>query len=100
MPANCSAGGGGWLVVSESYWPFWRARVDGRPARLVPANHATMAVPLGPGAHRVELSLDRRASYSGFGLSGLALLACAWLAATGRTRPRPALRTAPDLPGR
>jgi hypothetical protein len=81
-------GGGGWLVVSASYWPFWNASVDGEPARLVPADHAMMAVPLGPGAHRVELSLDRTATYAGFGLSLLGLLACAWLAATGRATPR------------
>jgi hypothetical protein len=88
LRVDVPAGGGGWLVVSESYWPFWRASVDGEPARLAPANHALMAVPLGPGAHRVELSLDRRAVYAGFGLSLLGLLACAWLAATGRARPR------------
>lgn len=92
--------GGGWLVVSESYWPFWRVEVDGEPAPIAPANHALMAVPLGPGAHRVELSLDRRATYAGFGLSLLGLLVCAWLAATGRARPRRAAAAPrPPRPG-
>jgi hypothetical protein len=104
LRVDVPAGRGGWLVVSESYWPFWRATVDGERARLVPADHALMAVPLGPGAHRVELSLDRRAVYAGFGLSALGLLVCAWLAATGRARrrragaaprpPRPGARSA------
>ena len=104
LRVDVPAGRGGWLVVSESYWPFWRATVDGERAKLVPADHALMAVPLGPGAHRVELSLDRRAVYAGFALSLLGLLACAWLAASGRARrpraaaaprpPRPAARSA------
>ena len=100
LRVDVPAGRGGWLVVSESYWPFWRATVDGRRARLVPANHALMAVPLGPGTHRVELSLDRRAAYAGFGLSLLGLLACGWLAATGRARrPRAGAAPLPPRPG-
>jgi hypothetical protein len=75
---------GGWLVVGDTWWPFWRARVDGRSARLVPADHVAMGVAVGPGAREVELWMDRRATYVGFALSLLAWLGLAWLARRDR----------------
>jgi hypothetical protein len=75
---------GGWLVVGDTWWPFWRARVDGRSARLVPADQVAMGVAVGPGAREVELWMDRRATYAGFLLSLLAWLGLAWLARRDR----------------
>jgi hypothetical protein len=49
------APGGGWLVVSENWFPGWRARVDGRPAAVVRADYTLLAVRLDPGARAVEL---------------------------------------------
>src|SRR5438093_1159635 len=43
------------LVVSANHAPGWRARVDGRPAPVLRADYALMAVPVAPGAHEVEL---------------------------------------------
>jgi hypothetical protein len=83
------AGARGWLVVGQGHWAFWRARVDGRDAPLVPADHALMAVPLAAGARQVEVFLDRRVAYAGFGLSALGLLGVAALA-WPRRRERPA----------
>jgi hypothetical protein len=74
---------GGWVVVSETWWPFWRARVDGRDAELVPADHVAMGVAVAPGARELVLELDRRGIYAGFAVSLLAWLTIAWLA-----RPR------------
>jgi hypothetical protein len=47
------------LFVSESHHPWWEARVDGGPARVYRAQLAFMAVPVGPGRHRVEMRLRR-----------------------------------------
>jgi hypothetical protein len=43
------------IHVTEAHHPWWRARVDGRPAPLVRAQRSFMAVPIGPGRHRIDL---------------------------------------------
>ncbi|MEO6525546.1 MAG: hypothetical protein ABIP93_02865 [Gemmatimonadaceae bacterium] len=43
------------LVVSENYYPGWRATVDGTPAPVGRADFAIMGVGLRTGARRVEL---------------------------------------------
>jgi hypothetical protein len=45
----------GYLVMSEVYYPGWKAEVDGHPADLQRANYAFRAVLLRPGAHQVRL---------------------------------------------
>ena len=44
------------LIVSENWYPGWRATVDGRAATVARANYAFMGIPLTAGARRVELS--------------------------------------------
>jgi hypothetical protein len=45
-----------YLSIAESYYPGWRAWVDGRPAPIIRANYFCSAVPLAqPGPHRIEL---------------------------------------------
>lgn len=44
------------LVVSENWYPGWRAVVDGRPATVARADYTLMGIPLSAGARRVELS--------------------------------------------
>ena len=43
------------LVVSENYYPNWRAFVDGEEVPVLRANYVWKAVYLPPGEHRVEL---------------------------------------------
>ena len=43
------------LVVSENYYPNWRACVDGEEVPVLRANYVWKAVYLPPGEHRVEL---------------------------------------------
>ncbi|MHB8834637.1 MAG: YfhO family protein [Candidatus Methylomirabilia bacterium] len=67
----------GWLVVSNTFHPGWRAVVDGRPAGVQRANGNFCAVPLEAGKHRVELSfvsISRRWGLA-FTLAGLACAA-------------------------
>ncbi|HUW96596.1 MAG TPA: YfhO family protein [Anaerolineae bacterium] len=44
----------GMLVLSEVYYPGWRARVDGREVRIHRVDHALRGVRLERGSHRVE----------------------------------------------
>ena len=49
------------IFVSEGYHPWWRATVDGASAPVLRAQLALLAVPVGPGAHRIGLELERPA---------------------------------------
>jgi hypothetical protein len=42
------------LVLSDSYFPGWKAWVDGRPAKIYPANYLFRGVFLSSGEHTVE----------------------------------------------
>ena len=48
-------GGGGYLVVADSFVPGWTAAEDGRPVPILRADWAFRAVPLSPGTHEVVL---------------------------------------------
>ncbi len=53
-----SAVSNSWLVVSDVFYPGWKAWVDGKPAKIYQANHAFRAVPLVPGLHEVRMVYD------------------------------------------
>jgi hypothetical protein len=53
-----AASGPGYLFVSDSWYPGWRAEVDGQPAPVLRANIAFRAVPLRGGEHRVVLRYE------------------------------------------
>jgi len=44
------------VVAAESWYPHWRAAVDGRPADLLAAEGAFLAVNVGAGRHDVKLT--------------------------------------------
>ena len=43
------------LVISENYFPAWRATVDGEPAPVVRADYTFRAVPVPAGTHEIRL---------------------------------------------
>ena len=45
----------GFVVISEEAWKGWRAYVDGRPAKIVRANHAFLGVFVPAGKHAIQL---------------------------------------------
>lgn len=88
---DASASAPGYLVVSEVYYPGWRAQVDGSPAHIVRANYAFRAVYLSPGKHEVRFYFQPQAWRIGVALSVLCwttLVAAALWSARARWRSR------------
>jgi uncharacterized membrane protein YfhO len=73
-----------WLVLTDTWYPGWTARVDGREARLWRANHAFRAVRLSAGEHLVEFHYEPAWLALGLAMSGAGLAGVALLLATGR----------------
>ncbi len=64
-----------WLLLSDTYYPGWRARVNGKAVPLVRANHAFRAVPVPPGVSEVEMGYSPRLIAVVLPFVGAALLA-------------------------
>ncbi len=79
------------LLVSAAYHPWWRARVDGRPAPVVRAGPAMLGLPLASGRHEVELRFAPPLPFGVLALASLAggLLALVVLRRRTGARPRP-----------
>jgi hypothetical protein len=79
---------GGYLVLTDAWFPGWTAKVDGREMRVERADHAFRAVKLGPGRHDVEFRYAPMSVRLGLALSALAAVvtgALAWPATATRT---------------
>jgi hypothetical protein len=64
----------GFLVLLDSFYPGWRAYVDGRETPILRANYAFRAVEIPEGEHRVEFVYEPMAAKAGIAVSSLALL--------------------------
>ncbi len=69
----------GFVVLSEIYYPHWKAKVDGQEAPLYRANYALRAIPVEAGTHTIECYYQSPAFIRGLGVSlgSLAVLAAA-----------------------
>ena len=67
----------GFLVLADTYYPGWHATVDGRPQKISRANYTFMALPVGPGEHRVMLRYQPVSFMVGAIISSLSLLVIA-----------------------
>ena len=83
---EADAPSGGWLVISQTDYPAWRAYVDGAPVKLWRANYAFQAVEVPAGRHRVQLVYEDRLLLIGAALSGSGFLICGWLWRLARRR--------------
>jgi hypothetical protein len=59
----------GWLVLSEIYYPGWKAYVDGYETEIQPANYILRSVKLDSGKHKVVISYDPRSVNTGILIS-------------------------------
>jgi hypothetical protein len=79
---------GGYLLLADTYYPGWHARVDGVDTAIFRANIASRAVWLPPGAKNVEFTYNAVSFYRGvrWAVLGASLL-LAWVCVLGRCLP-------------
>jgi hypothetical protein len=63
----------GWLVLTDTYYPGWKVRVEGQMGRILPADYIFRAVSLEPGSHVVEFIYRPISFLLGVAISVLAL---------------------------
>jgi hypothetical protein len=73
VEVHVSAGLPGLLVLTDSYFPGWRATVNGRPAPVLPADVAFRGVLLGSGDSQVVFSYHSPGGNLGWAIPLLAL---------------------------
>ena len=72
------------IVVSDTYFPGWRAYVDGAPARIYQVNGAMRGILSPAGIHSVTMRYRPIAVYAGAALTFLGILGAALLARSKR----------------
>jgi hypothetical protein len=84
---DCAARAGGMLVLSDSYYPGWVARVDGAPAPIHRVNRIFRGVVVPAGVHRVEFRYEPLSFKLGALLSLLSLAGALLAARSKHLRP-------------
>ena len=64
------------LVLSDTYFPGWKAFLDGRKTKIYRANYTFRAIPLNAGTHRVEFVYDPLSFKLGAGVTFLGIIGC------------------------
>src|SRR5439155_14521454 len=64
------------VVAAQTWYPCWRAYVDGQASRLWRANYAFQSLQVPAGLHRVELIYRDEPFLAGLGISAVTLLGC------------------------
>lgn len=61
------------LVLTDPYYPAWRAKIDNQSTKIYPANHAFRAVVIPPGEHEVVFEYQSSTFKVGAGITLLSL---------------------------
>ena len=69
-----SSSGKSLLVVSQIYYPGWRATVSGERVPVVPANYALTGIPVPAGDHEVRFVFDPASFKLGLAITTLSIL--------------------------
>lgn len=64
----------GWIVISEVWYPGWRAYLDGEPTPILRANYLFRAVPTPGGAHRLMMVYQPTSLRAGVAISWMSLI--------------------------
>jgi hypothetical protein len=82
---------GGYLLLSDPFYPGWQARVDGEPAAILQADYAFRAVAVPAGTHQVTMVFQSSSWYTGRAISLLTLAILLVLAGVALLRRHRAL---------
>jgi hypothetical protein len=82
--ADVDADGPGHLLFSRTFFPAWKARVDGASTPVLVANGRDLAVPVPGGRHRVEIAYDRGPFRLGVAVQALVVFAALGAAVASR----------------
>jgi len=89
---SAPAPSGASLIVSENYYPGWRATVDGKAARLGRADFTLIGVELPEGAKSIELEFTSPTYQTGKTVTWIAILIAVAALAAGVWRDRRGVR--------
>jgi uncharacterized membrane protein YfhO len=79
------------LVLSEVYYPWWRASIDGEPVEVVRVNHAMVGVAMPRGSHVVRLSIEPTSVWIGGAITGAGVVVWSFLVIASVRVPRTAV---------
>ena len=71
--------GPGWLLLLDTWYPGWRAEVNGRPAAVRRADYAFRAVPVPAGRSTVRFTYVPFSFWLGLALAALSALGLGWV---------------------
>jgi hypothetical protein len=74
------------LVLSDTYYPGWKAFVDGKETKIYRADYTFRAIPLNAGTHRVEFVYHPISFKLGVGVTILGILGCFGMGWVARRR--------------
>ena len=75
------------VVISQTYYPAWRAYLDGQPTKIWRANYAFQVLEVPAGRHQIRMVYEDKKLLAGAVISILGLLACAALWWRGHRSP-------------
>ena len=78
----------GLLVLSDTYYPGWKAFVDGKRTKIYRADYTFRAIPLNAGTHRLEFVYDPMSFKLGAGVTLLGILGCIGMGWVARRKRR------------
>jgi hypothetical protein len=95
---KANAASGGYLLLTDSWYPGWEASVDGKSTPIYRADYIFRAVQVQSGEHTVVFEYRPLSFAIGTVISGLSLIICVLLAITSYFRPsrRSARRTSAE----
>jgi hypothetical protein len=76
------------LVLSDTYYPGWKAFMDGKETKIYRADYTFRAIPLNAGTHQVEFVYDPISFKLGAGVTVLGILGCIGMGWVARYRRR------------
>lgn len=88
LALDVDASGPALVVLTDTFYPGWRARVDGTPAPIHRVNGVVRGVFVTAGRHRIEMRFFPPSQALGLAAGALAAVACGLMWLTGAERAR------------